>query len=276
MQRIRLAHVLDTIVHTVQQSANNHSMHGQDNQHPPLPARHHRRHMLLHVLQFALGRLSALCPCPLQLGLQRLQLRVVRPVLSPPLLDSLTGKAWASVYELRCPTENICSHELSCRCAVKACLWQSCQSIWPSSRLTQHCCGCTSGASCTAALPREHQQRTCQAEPDCADAGHNPPSKGVSQLSCKMPHLLVGLRLCLNGVLMRLQPVQQRIHLLLSLDVGILLLCRQLSFQSLKITRQSVTQLLQMGHAGRVGTRFCPIAQPEDVLVPPADTRTAA
>ena len=101
-------------------------------------------------------------------------------------------------------------------------------------------------------------------------------AKGVYQLSGRMPHLLVCLCLCLHGVLMRLQPVQQQIHLLLSLDVGVLLLCRQLSFQSLKITRQSFTQLLQMGQAQRVGINICPIAQPENMLVPPADTRTAA
>ena len=68
--------------------------------------------------------------------------------------------------------------------------------------------------------------------------------KVLLQPSSRMPHLLVGLCLCLNGLLVRLQPVQQRIHLLLSLDVGILLLCSQLSFQSLDITCQSVTQLL--------------------------------
>ena len=53
--------------------------------------------------------------------------------------------------------------------------------------------------------------------------------KGLPQVSSMMPHLLVGLRLRLDGLLVRLQPVQQRIHLLLSLDVGILLLCSQLS-----------------------------------------------
>ena len=105
----------------------------------------------------------------------------------------------------------------------------------------------------------------------------NPPRTRFA-FSChpKTPHLLVGLCLCLDGLLVRLQPVQQRVHLLLGLGVGILLLCSQLSFQSLEITRQSVTQFLQVGQAGRVAISNCPAAKPEDMAVPPADTCTAA
>ena len=98
--------------------------------------------------------------------------------------------------------------------------------------------------------------------------------EGLPQVSSMMPHLLVGLRLRLDGLLVRLQPVQQRIHLLLSLDVGILLLCSQLSLKSLHLTRHSVTQLLQMAPAGNLRVKStCPFAKPGNIVVSPPDTQ---